>query len=264
MSNVILNDVNYFSKEMSYRYCGSTQFKNFVGIRGVTACEAKALAMMNGEYEEEKGSALLIGSYVDAYFEGTLKTFISKNPEIFTKVGELKAEYKQADVVIKRIESDPLFMEFMSGLKQQIMVANFAGLDWKIKIDVLHEGEAIVDLKVMKSIRDKMYLKDQGFVNFIEYWGYDFQAAIYQKVVEISTGLRLPFFIAAASKDKAPDLAIIQMEQAKIDECLNMIEYYAPRIIQLKQGEVEPIRCESCDYCRSTKVLTAPIWSSEL
>ena len=32
----------------------------------------------------------------------------------------------------------------------------------------------------------------------------------------------------------------------------------------LKNGEVNPIRCEHCDYCKHTRILKAPIWSSEL
>jgi hypothetical protein len=264
MNEIMLNESNYFSKEMSLRYCGSSQFKDFIGIRGVTGCEAKALAELNGEWEEEPNTAMLIGSYVDAHFEGTLDIFRAQHPEIFKKNGDLLATFQHANKIIERIERDELFMTFMSGQKQVIMTANFFGIDWKIKIDAFHPDKAIVDLKVMKSIKDKFYLKDQGYVNFIENWGYDYQAAIYQKVVELSTGKQLPFFIAAASKEPEPDIEIIQIEQSKINEALTMIEFYAPRIVDLKQGKAEPTRCEQCDYCRTTKVLEQPIWSSEL
>ncbi len=260
----MLNESNYFSREMQEKYCGSSQFKEFIGIRGVMGCEERALAKISGEWTEEPSTAMLVGSYVDAHFEGTLDLFKAKNPQIFTKSGDLKSNYRQAEEIIQRAERDPKFMEFMSGEKQVIMTANFFGIDWKIKIDSYHPGVAIVDLKVMRSITDTFYLKDQGRVNFIENWGYDYQAAIYQKVVEINTGKKLPFYIAALSKDKCPDLAIIQLEQTKIDEAMGFIEAYANRVRRLKLGETEPDRCEMCDYCRHTKVLTAPIWSSEL
>ena len=73
--------------------------------------------MVTGEME--KTTALLVGSYVDSHFEGTLDLFKAQNPEIFTKKGELKAEYRKAEEIINRIERDPLFMMFMSGEKQK-------------------------------------------------------------------------------------------------------------------------------------------------
>lgn len=32
-----------------------------------------------------------------------------------------------------------------------------------------------------------------------------------------------------------------------------------PRILEVKNGKAEPERCGVCEYCRQTKVLTAPI-----
>ncbi len=262
--NTELTAENYFSNDMNLKYCGSSQFKDFIGIRGVVGCEAKATATLAGAWQEEPSTAMLVGSYVDAYFEGTLDKFKEDNPKIFKKNGELKSDYIQAEKIIERAEKDDLFMQFMSGDKQVIMTGNFFGTDWKIKIDSYHKDTAIVDLKVMKSITDTFYLPDQGRVNFIENWGYDYQAAIYQKVVEINTGKKLPFYIAALSKEKETDLEIIQIEQTKIDEALNFIEMYIGRVNELKQGKTKADRCEKCDYCRATKVLTKPILSSEL
>ena len=57
---------------------------------------------------------------------------------------------------------------------------------------------------------------------------------------------------------------MIQVEQALMDEVLAEVEKNVPHILSLKNGEYEPIRCERCDYCKHTKVLTHSIWSSEL
>ena len=43
-------------------YMGATQFKAF------DRCEAAALAEVRGEYAPAASTAMLIGSYVDAYF----------------------------------------------------------------------------------------------------------------------------------------------------------------------------------------------------
>jgi hypothetical protein len=110
-----LTSENYFSPENEQFYMGSSQFKNF------RKCEAAALAELRGEYRREVTDALLVGSYVDAHFEGTLDIFRAQHPEIFKKDGELKVQYKRADKMIQRAERSELFMQFMSGEKQEIM-----------------------------------------------------------------------------------------------------------------------------------------------
>ena len=72
MSEILTNE-NYFSKENQMKYMGTSQYKSFCN------CEAGTLAEINGEYEREKTSALLVGSYVDSNFEGTLDIFKAKN-----------------------------------------------------------------------------------------------------------------------------------------------------------------------------------------
>ena len=87
-----------------------------------------AMAEINGTYEREKTSALLVGSYVDSHFEETLDIFRAQNPQIFKKDGTLKSEYVQAEQIISRIERDAMFMEFMSGKKQVHMTVRFEGV----------------------------------------------------------------------------------------------------------------------------------------
>lgn len=65
---------NYFSPENSMKYLGSSQFKSFM------RCEAAALAELRGEYQREVSDALLIGSYVDAHYDGTLDIFRAQHP----------------------------------------------------------------------------------------------------------------------------------------------------------------------------------------
>lgn len=261
---MILDNSNYFSKEASLEYFSVSQYKAFVGCPGRPGCEAKALAEMRGDWTFEVTPSMLVGSYVDSHFEGTLDVFKSQHPEIFTQKGELKAEYKQACEVIARAERDPYFMKYMSGQKQVILTGELFGVKWKCKLDVLHFGRCIVDLKVMKQIREALWVKDQGRVSFVEYWSYDIQAAVYQKIVEINTGKRLPFFIAALSKEKYPDLEIIGFEDKNLDDALSLVVTNVNRINDLKLGRATPESCGNCDYCRATKVLSKPLHYSEL
>ena len=122
-----LTEENYYSDIANYEYMSVSQFKDFNGTYGKAACEAAAVAKLKGTYKEPKSTALLIGSYVDRYFEGTLESYKKEEPAIFKKDGKLKAEYIQADTLIKRAERDELFMKYMSGKKQVIMTAELYG-----------------------------------------------------------------------------------------------------------------------------------------
>lgn len=261
---MILTAENYFSQDVCMEYLSVSQYKDFMGTLGKVACEAEAMAKLRGEWEMEKTTALMVGSYVDAHFEGSLNLFKAQNPEIFTKQGSLKAEYRKAEEIINRIERDELFMRYMSGEKQVIMTAEMYGSPWKIKIDSYLPGKAIVDLKVMRELHKAEYTKDYGYMNFIEYWGYDLQGAVYQEVAYRNTGERLPFFIAAASKESETDIELIWIPDDRLHEKLIEVEQNTPKIMALKRGEVEPIRCGMCDYCKHTKILTKPIHFSEL
>ena len=256
---MVLTAENYYSKEANKEYMSVSQYKDFAGTYGKMACEFSAIEKLEERWAQKKTTPLLVGSYVDSYFEGTVGEFKKETPEIFTQDGGLKAPYIQADKIIERMERDPLFMMYMSGKKQVIMTAELIGTKWKIKIDSYAEGIAITDLKVVESITKPKWVRDIGYLDFIRYWGYDIQGAIYQEVVYRNTGLRLPFYIAAGTKEEEPNIEVIQVTQNYLDEAKNMVEMNMPRILRVKNGEVEPDRCEMCDCCRHTKVLKRPI-----
>ncbi|MDQ0153660.1 hypothetical protein J2S20_002382 [Moryella indoligenes] len=261
---MILTSENYFSFEADREYISVSQYKDFIGSMGKLGCEERALAKLSGQWEMPKTSALLVGSYVDAHFEGTLDVFKAQHPEIFTRSGDLKAEYRKANDIINRIERDELFMMAMSGAKQIIMTGEIGGAKWKCKIDSYIENIAIVDLKVMKSLTESFWVKDADRMDFMTYWGYDIQAAAYQEIVRQNTGKTLPFYIAAASKETEPDIGLYGFTDEELKEKLLEVEANTPKIVALKSGEVEPIRCERCDYCKHTKILKAPVHHSEI
>lgn len=261
---MILTAETYFSPEAMREYLSVSQYKDFVGTHGYSGCEAKAMAKIRGEWVEEPSIAMLIGSYCDAHFEGTLGVFKAQHPEIFKKDGTLKAEFAKANDIIARCERDEYFSTCMSGEKQVILSAEIFGLKWKVKIDSLHRGRAIIDLKVMRAIRDRLWVRDLGNVSFATYWGYDIQGAVYQKVTEVSTGEKIPFLLAVASKEDCPDIEVVGFQQEELDACLIEVSRNANRIVDIKAGKIEPDRCEHCDYCRTTKILRGPVHHSIL
>lgn len=237
-----LTNDNYFSREANEEYMSVSQFKQFA------SCEAAALAEIKGEFTRTKTPALLVGGYVDAYFEGSTERFKEQNPEIFTKSGELRSEYRRAEEIIKRIERDELFMELLNGQKQVIRTGEIDGIPIKIKMDVLH-SDKIVDLKVMKDFLPLW--KDGEKQPWFGAWGYDLQGAVYQAI----EGHKLPFILAAATKEPVTDIAAIEIPQELLNERLGYFKGMIRRYDDIKKGLIEPVRCEKCDYCKATKHL---------
>ena len=82
------------------------------------------------------------------------------------------------------------------------MTGELFGAKWKIKMDSYIPGVAIVDLKVMASITDLKWVKDIGYLDFVRYWGYDIQGAVYQESRPVSEMLLMMFRSAARDRKK--------------------------------------------------------------
>lgn len=260
-----LTSSNYFNKDANNQYWSVSSFKAF------DKCEASGLAQVRGQYEREETDALLIGSYVDAYFTGDFPRYQMEHEEqMFTKKGTLYAKYETADRCVNAIECQPLMLEYLEGEKQVIRTGSLFGVDWKIKMDVYYDHEwtdsdgvvrpgRIVDLKCVKDFSD-IYEPGFGYRSWIEYWGYDIQGAVYQKIEQISSGRDepLPFFLAVVTKEKVPDVNVIEIPQHVLDTALKVVEAKIDRFDLVKMGEIPPERCGTCTYCKETKILTAP------
>lgn len=267
---MILTSENYFSTNANQAYMSASQYKAFA------RCEAAALAELNGTYRREPTTAMLVGSYVDAHFEGTLDVFRGQHPEIFKRDGSLKAEFAAANEIIARLEEDELFSLLMSGEKQVIKTGKIAGIDFKIKIDsLLSEAQveeivarfpataqalgypfsagAIVDLKIMKDLLPIWAEEEHCRLHFVEGYGYDIQGAVYRAV----DGRELPFCLAVGTKEMVPDLAALYVPPEDLSAKFAEIEDSVPRYAAIKRGEIPPHRCERCAYCRSTRKLSS-------
>lgn len=67
----------------------------------------------------------------------------------------------------------------------------------------------------------------------------------------------LPFILAVGTKEDSPDLEALYVTDADLAAKLAEVEDAAPRYQAIKEGRIQPIRCEHCDYCKATKRLTA-------
>lgn len=245
---------DYYSAETNQAYFSVSQFKDF------KKCPAMAMAKLRGEYAEEEGRALLLGSYVDEILTGTdesISKFIERNySNIYKKNGDPYADIVQANETIERFRQQPKMMHYISGQHQVIMTGEIEGVPFKIKMDSFDPDEYITDLKYMASLRSPNL-----FTPMIEYWGYDIQAAVYQEIVRQNIGKRLPFMFDVATKESPAHLALGQISQYNMDKALDTVKSLAPRFQKIKTGELPAERCEEygCDYCTTTKIITEPI-----
>lgn len=246
-----LTSNNYYSRDANLAYFSVSQFKRF------NECEAAALAELNGEYEPERGRALLLGSYVDEMLTGTRKSqmmFLEENNgELFKKNGDPYADVLQAMETVERVRKQPLMMKHLSGGHQKIFTGEIEGVPFKIKTDSYKPGEFICDLKYMASLRSPNL-----FEPMVSYWGYDIQAGVYQEIVYQNTGERLPFRFVVATKEKPSHLAVGEINQWNMDKALEIVKKNIVHFQKVKTGEIPPTRCEDygCDYCTTTKILT--------
>lgn len=230
-----LNEGNYYSKEANQIYWSVSSYKDFC------KCEAAAMAKIRGEYEQPVTEALVLGSYLDSWMDGTLNSFKKDHPGIFTKAGNLKSEYKKADEAIKKISKDELFMKYIGGEHQKILTFELCGVPWKAKLDSYHEGICISDLKYVR--------------NYESLWKYryDIQGAVYVYGAEACGLGKLPFYLAAVTKEKIPDCDIFQVKERQLDDAMKEIEAKMERFVLIKTGIEPPQFCGTCDYCKSIK-----------
>lgn len=238
---------NYFSRRANLEFISVSQFKAF------ESCPHRAIAEIKGKYKREETTALLVGSFIDAYFSDELPEFKAAHPDIFKKDGTLKSEYVQAEQIIERIKRDRKMMHYLSGSHQVIMTGVIQGVPVKIKIDSLLPN-CIVDQKIVKDF-ESIYDPEKGRVPWFEYWGYDLQGAVYQEVVRQNTGRTLPFVLAAATKEKVTDIDLIQINQSSLDIAFDRFKCEVESYDAMKKGIIPTERCGKCDYCKQTKKL---------
>lgn len=69
----------------------------------------------------------------------------------------------------------------------------------------------------------------------------------------MNTEKRLPFYLAAATKEKVTNFDIFQIPQDTLDFALSEVRGNIERYAAVKAGQLEPISCGECDYCKTVK-----------
>lgn len=262
-----ITQTNYYSREANWFYLSNSQFKAF------RKCEAAAMAELRGDYTPTPTKALLLGSFVDAYFSGEFNAWTAAHPEIRKKNGEFYEDFNRAFEACQRLDSEPLIHALLSGRHQVVKTGRIAGVPFKCKVDSLLSadqvrklcekfpevkklvpfgGQIIVDLKYMGSLDSVWNDETQCRISFAQYWGYDIQGAIYQKLVRREA----PFVLTGITKETHPRIFAIYIPDGDLQNAMADVEALAPRYQAIKTGRIAATRCGHCPYCRATERLT--------
>ena len=235
MPRLKLTEANYYSQEADMQYMSASQFKSF------RKCEAAAMAELRGEWGRKDTLALRVGSYVDAYFSGELEQYKAEHPEMFKKDGTLKADFVHAHKVAERLERDELARMLLSGRHQVIKIVKIGGVWFKTKADSLLTAAQVEAIC-------KRFPQVRELVPF----GGDIQGSIYQAADKRTS----PFVIIGATKQDEPDIEAMYIPDDDLSYSLSEVEALSPRYDAIKKGEIEPVGCGKCAYCRSQKKLS--------
>jgi hypothetical protein len=256
---------DYYSAASARQYWSISQYKRF------RECEARALAELEGEWEDQRdNTALLVGNMVHSYFESpeAHKKFMDENADaMISKAGktkgQLKADFLVGQRMIERLEADKQFMEYYVGQKEVAVTGEIEGVEFKGKIDCLNvEKGYFVDIKTTKSDIDSMvWVQDEASgrniqVRWFEAWGYVLQMAAYKKMLKEQYGKEFIPVIYAVTKESTPDTrAIVFQSQEKLDYELSELSMLIKHLDDVKKGKEEAKPCGHCEYCK-TKALS--------
>lgn len=260
MKTMQVSETNYHSPEANRKYMSYSLYREFL------SCEARALAKLDG-WEEKPSTARLVGLYVHAGIEGPEKLlqFQSEHPEMFRRDGGLKSDFLQAEEMLAAVRNDPLMMRALTGEHEVIITAEWEGVLWKAKADVLNEEKGfITELKTARSLLHKEWSgTERLYQHFIEHYGYIGQLALYRELDRIANGRKAPLdvFLAIVTKESPANKIVLTFDpKDRLDDELEKIRRNLPHVMAVKNGEVSPERCENCDYCRETSIWTQQVW----
>lgn len=269
---MLLTRDNYYSPEADQEYFSCSQYQAFC------ECEAKAMAKIQGRWQDEPTEALLVGNYFHTYFEGPeaheqycnehfdaiYKTKTKTTKAEGTVITGKKATFAKADEMIATAENDELIRSLidMQGESEAIMTGKLFGVPWRVRLDkYVAAGRLIIDWKTCASISELRWSSaDREKVSFIRANGYMMRAAVYAEIEKQNANANTDpnFLIVAISKQDPPDKDVFMLNHRQAwDLELEEIKERLPLFQRVKEGRVKPKRCGVCDYCRATKKLYA-------
>jgi hypothetical protein len=262
-----LTDDNYYSAEANKEYMSVSQYKYWI------ECEAMSYAKyIENSYEHKMTEAMYLGQYFHSFIDGTTDTWLAMyGNKIRNANGKKSAEMVKVENAWQRASQDKLFMYSIQGTHEEIFISEIGGVKWKSKLDVVNrDNNFFSDGKTCADFKDywlEVYDEEQGkLVNrkvpFYIANKYDLQLAIYEVSLRQNGLTEIIPLLSCVTKEKIPDIKVLEFTgelwEERFKQLINYVEAKLIRIQDIKGGITKPVRCEKCDYCMSTKVLTEP------
>lgn len=247
---------NYHSLPVKAEYMSHSQW------RGWLECAAAQKAALAGKYQRKTTEALLVGSYVDAALT-TPELFQAwkdeHRDEIMMKSGkEMMKCFRDADVFIDRVQSDPVFKQIQTNAKSQVVLhGTIAGVQWLFMADWIMTSKgsvAILDLKTTKSFESEWCTSMSKNIKaeWYEAAGYWRQLSVGRHLYNQSEKVTPSAGIVAVAKQDPPALGVWVFEdEERFNSEIRRIEELTPMVMSWKSGEVEAPGCGECAWCRS-------------
>jgi GTPase SAR1 family protein len=247
-----LTQENYYSdnERMSF-----SKFKEYL------ECPAKAQAIAQSHWTDERDETpLLVGNYIHSHFESeeAHAAFLTENGDkMIAKTGktsgQLKANYKQADDMIARLERHEVFKELYQGEKEHIVEGILFDTHFKGKIDCLNvEQGYLADIKTVAKLDKFWNNSEKKWENFIINRKYHVQMAIYAALLEREFGKKFKVYICAVTKDKQPKARVYEIPDEVLAQGYEFLEENLPDVEMMLAGLIDFTRCEKCDWCEQT------------
>ena len=219
---------------------------SFSAINGFMECEARQKALDDGLWEFKESQGMLEGRLLeailcnDAYPAGTTK-----------KDGSLYAWAKGITETANRMKKDRLIEEFLLGEYQKKYEFEFDGINYISIPDIVNDKEnRIVDIKKTTSLLPQYSQKFGTRVMFYTERNYFLQLALAWHV----RGRKDRCYLMAATSENPGDFIIYELSMADMSIALDDVLIVHKHILDVRTGVTPPMRCEKCDYCRSTKI----------
>jgi len=272
MTNHGVTQENYRSKEMEWKFNTNSQLKEY------RECPKRWMHKLLGTWVDLKERLCFIeGNYVDYAVTEAPHVFAAfcerNNDKIYQKNGKKRANFAYLDIAIETIKKETVMMEHLTGGESQTIIAvkDFHGVPFKCKIDALILRKKILtDLKTTKSLYKTEYsVIDRQHVNFIDFYAYWTQLALYREAVWLKHKVQCECFIAAAEKkpkdtdhDDRVNRKLYHLDdynklEGEVHKAIPML-----REMQWHKDNMTPPEklngCDDCSCCIQTMIITEP------
>lgn len=254
---MILTQQNYFSKEADQEYMSVSQFKLF------RECEAKALAIIQGQEDATYKTAFLEGQLFEALVAGDANLFKAQHPEIVSSrgatAGEIKSEFKKVIKASEKFNEQDFFKKIIDKCeKQVILIGEIKGVKVKCMLDLFDkETNSIYDIKCMKDFKEQWNKEEKAYVPWYYTYGYVLQLAVYREIVRQNFGEPKEIGLITATKEEVPDIQALSFDSYLLDLELEQFKNNIERYDKIKKENEKPTACGTCDYCKRVKVINS-------